>query len=304
MNGNMRRWMAGLALGCLLSGACAPPSNPRPADSRNPTDGPSELDPPPRGEHLFVIVFENKDYDEIIGGSAAPYINQLATEYGLATNYYGVSHPSLPNYLAMVGGSTFGITETCTDCFVQEPHLGDQVEAKGLSWRAYLESMPEPCYQEAETDLYAKKHNPFLYFEGLASDPARCAEHIVPLDQLQQDLAANQARNLSFIVPDLCHGMHDCDVATGDAWLQTFLPTILSSSDYQAGGVVFITFDEGGEDNHIPMIVVSPRVSPGAQSDSYYDHYSLLRTVEDLLGLPYLGQAGDPEREALETAFL
>jgi phosphatidylinositol-3-phosphatase len=301
----MRRWMMGLALGCLLSGACGERApNPGLADPRPESGDSSNLDPGPEDEHLFVIVFENKNYDEIIGSSAAPYMNQLATEYGLATNYHGVSHTSLPNYLAMVGGSTFGITENCTDCVVLGPNVGDQIEAKGLSWRAYMESMPAPCYQEAETELYAKKHNPFLYFERLATDPARCAEHIVPLDQLQQDLAANQTRNLSFVVPDLCHGMHDCDVPTGDAWLQTFLPTILSSSDYRAGGVVFITFDEDGGANHIPMIVVSPRVSPGARSDRYYDHYSLLRTLEELLGLSHLGHAGDPEREAMVAEFL
>src|SRR5438046_4949969 len=161
----------------------APGSSPSP--TRSPVKPPaaptrSTVAPPPAPavpsfSHVFVIVMENHEYGSIIGSSAAPYINSLASTYALATNYYGASHPSLPNYLALTAGSTFGIASDCTTCFVGATNIADQVEASGRSWKAYMESMPSTCYA-GDAYPYMQKHNPFIYYNAIRPNAARCAE--------------------------------------------------------------------------------------------------------------------------------
>jgi phospholipase C len=250
--------------------------------------------------HVFLIVFENHSYDQIIGNADAPYLNALARRYGLATNYHAVAHPSLPNYLALVGGSTFGIADDCTSCRVSASNLADQLEKAGLSWKGYMEGMPAPCYRGASAGRYAKKHNPFAYFADIAGDAARCPAHVVPLGRLSADLASGSAPRFSFVTPDLCHDMHDCSVSTGDRWLRSFLPSILRDRSYRRDGAVFLTFDEGDANNHVATIVITP---PGIarRSSAHFDHYSLLRTIEDVFGLAHLRHAGDAGRRSLST---
>jgi hypothetical protein len=126
----------------------------------------------PLFKYVFVIVMENKEYDQVIGSPDAPYVNALAQHYGLATNYYGIRHPSLPNYLALTGGSTFDITSNCTDCVIAQPNLVDQLEAAGKSWKAYIESMPSPCYIGDTPPLYQQKHNPLTIMRACAAIPS------------------------------------------------------------------------------------------------------------------------------------
>ncbi len=238
---------------------------------------------------------ENEELDGIIGNSAAPYINHLADEGALATASYAVRHPSLPNYLALTGGSTFGIEEDCTGCHVASRNLVDDLEAAHIPWKAYMEDMPRPCFTGASYGLYAKKHDPFLYYDDIRSNPQRCS-HVVPATQLTSDLAAGALPQFAWITPNLCNDMHNCDVTTGDRYLSGLMPNLIATAGPH--GVVFVTWDEGSSDasccglasgGHITTIAVGGAAVPHARPTIPYDHYSLLRTIEDSWGLPELG---------------
>jgi acid phosphatase len=242
-----------------------------------------------------VIVFENKEFGEVIGAREAPTFNSLARRYALLTTYCGVAHPSLPNYLALVSGSTQGITDDCTDCTADGPNLADSLEAKSRTWRAYAEGLPSVGFTGAKAGRYAKKHNPLLYFRSVTRSPRRLSR-IVPLEQLNRDLAAHALPDFSLVIPDLCHDMHHCPVSTGDAWLKGFLPRVLASPQLRHG-VVFIVFDEGdksdhaGGGGHTIALAVGPSVRPGSRATAPLTHDSLLRTIEDAWGLPKLGRS-------------
>ena len=273
-----------------------------------PTSRPSQPLTParhvPRFSHVVVVVMENKDCGDVIGNADAPYINSLAGKYALATAFYAVSHPSLPNYLALTGGSTFGIHSDCTNCHVATTNLVDQLEAAGLSWKAYMEAMPSPCFRGPRTGLYAKKHNPFLYFDDISESAARCA-HVVPLDRLAADLRQGHLPAFTWITPNLCNDMHekDCGVRAGDKFLAQLMPSLLRAVG--SHGVVFLTWDEGeprstegcckyAAGGKVATIVAGPLAQPGGRSSVPYDHYSLLRTIEDGFGLPRLRLAACP----------
>jgi phosphatidylinositol-3-phosphatase len=187
---------------------------------------------------------ENEESTSLIGNGAAPYINGLASSYGLASQYYGVSHPSLPNYLALTAGSAFGINSDCTTCRVNAGHLADQIEASGRSWKAYLEGMPSACFL-GDSYPYMQKHNPWIYYNDIRTNAARCNAHVVPFSQLGADLAGGSVANYVWITPNMCSDMHDCSIATGDSWLSQQVPAILNSTAFRNGGVLFITWDEG-----------------------------------------------------------
>lgn len=251
--------------------------------------------PVPHLSHIVIVVMENEELDGIIGNSAAPYINRLANEGALATASYAVRHPSLPNYLALTGGSTFGIEEDCTDCNVASPNLIDDLEAAHISWKAYMEGMPRPCFTGASYGLYAKKHDPFLYYDDIRSNPQRCS-HVVPATQLTSDLAAGDLPQFAWITPNLCNDMHNCSVATGDRYLSGLMPSLIASAGPH--GVVFVTWDEGSSDGsccglasggHITTIAIGGAAAQHARPAIPYDHYSLLRTIEDSWRLPELG---------------
>ncbi len=263
----------------------------------------AQTDAPPAFSKVVVIIFENTEFEEILGNPDAPFFNQLAGQYGLAVNYFGIAHPSLPNYLATIGGDTFGITEDCEDlnvCNRPEPfpsNLADQIEASGRTWVAYMEDMPETCYI-GSVDLYAQRHNPFIYFDTIRLSPGRCA-NIQPYDP------AGPLADFTWITPNLCNDMHDCDIPAGDAWLQSVVPTILAQPDFQPGGsgVLFITFDEGFIRNRVATLVIGPLVKQGYQSAVSQNHYSLLRTIEESWGLQLLGHAGDPDLNNMADFF-
>jgi len=241
-----------------------------------------------------VIVMENEEYGDVIGSRSTPYINRLASRYALAQGMYAVAHPSLPNYLALTGGSTFGITSDCTDCTVNASSLPDQLERAGLSWRAYMEDLPRPCFQGANAGGYAKKHDPFLYYRAIAGDPARCAS-IVGLPQLDADETAHNLPAFLWITPNLCHDMHDCPLQDGDRFLAGLVPALLRALGPR--GLLFITWDEGSSDSeccrlasggHVASILAGAAAHPGARLSTPVDHYSILQTIEDLLALPRL----------------
>ena len=255
----------------------------------------------PSFSHIFIIVLENKEYTTIIGNKQARYLNSLTNAYAVADNYYAIAHPSLPNYLALTGGSTFGLSQDCTGCFQAAPNLADQIEASGRSWKAYMESMPAPCYIGNSPDgLYTQKHDPFVYYDDIRTNKSRCTSHIVPLTQLFTDIAANHLPDYTWISPNMCNDMHSCSIAVGDKWLSQIVPTILHSDAFTHDGVLFITFDEGksgasccgdAQGGKIVSFVISPLVRAGWRSNTPETHYSLLRTVEASWGLSPLGNA-------------
>ncbi len=241
---------------------------------------------------VVVVVEENRSLGQILGSPAAPFLNQLAGKGTLLTSYDAVAHPSLPNYLAMVGGDTFGIASDCGGCHVRAESLADQLDTAGISWKAYMQGLPAPCSAVVGAGAYAKKHDPFMYFDGVRDNPARCAK-VVPSSQLATDLAAGRLPRFAFVVPDLDHDMHDGPVYTADAWLRDLTGMLRASSAWGQDTRLVVTFDEGSGDNRVLTVVAGPRVPTGRDATPY-THYSLLRSVETLFGLPFLGHAGDP----------
>jgi len=254
-------------------------------------------------KHVIWIVMENHSFGTIIGSSSAPYLNRLAKSCGLATNYHNVSHPSLPNYIAMTSGQGLsGLSQFTSDC---DPSSTCSTSAPSIfgqtrSWKAYEESMPSNCGM-SNSGEYAVRHDPPPYFTTLTG----CGTKDVPYTELGRDLAHNRLPAFSFITPNLIDDMHDGTVAQGDTWLETNVPRILASRQFKTGtAVLFITWDEGegGTSNdcatnttdigcRVATLVVSPSTKPGTKSPKLFNHYSLLGTAERLLGLPLLGHA-------------
>jgi hypothetical protein len=278
----------------VSSPAAPPPSASHPCGA---------LASPPAYTHVIWVWMENHSYDTIIGSSQVPYINSLAAECGLATNYHNISHPSLPNYIGATSGLGFAaLQKFSTDC---DPSRACSTAAasifgQGETWKAYEESMPSNCYP-VNSGEYAVRHNPPPYFTTLTG----CATFDVPYSQLATDLASNTLPAFSFITPNVIDDMHDGTIADGDTWLASNLPAIFNSPQYQDGSTaVFLTWDEGEGGTaincatnttdvgcHVATIVISPSTVPGTTSATLFNHYSLLGTTEQLLGLPELGLA-------------
>jgi hypothetical protein len=240
--------------------------------------------PPTTYEHVVWVVMENKAYSQIIGSNRAPYINRLARQCGSASRFFAETHPSLPNYIAMTSGSTHGIADDNGPS--SHPLRGASIFSQaGAGWRSLQESMPSNC-RLSNAGEYAVRHNPAAYYSAIRT---ACPSHDVPLGS-----TPNLSARFTFVTPNLCHDMHDCSVKAGDAWLSTWLPKLFASSQYRAGRTaVFLTWDEDdrGADNHIATLVVAPSVRAGTAVSTKFDHYSMLRTTEQLLGLGFLGKA-------------
>lgn len=286
-----------VSLGAVAPAAVAAPSAAVPCGFLRPQQ------PPRAYRHVISIIMENHPFGEVDGRS--PYLNRLAAACGLADNYSGITHPSLPNYIAMTSGDTARITDNCTDCSVSTSSIFGQVGPRG--WRAYEESMPATGFTGGHAGTYAKKHNPAAYYTKLAG---AYAQNAVPLGTtaagaLTSDLRANRLPRYSFVTPDLCNDEHDCSISVGDAWLARWVPKILASRAYRAGGTaLFITYDEGSDsDNRVYTVVASPSTRKGTVSHVAFTHYSLLKTQERLLGLRCLGHACDAGTASMRTAF-
>src|SRR3954451_17891474 len=264
---------------------------------------------PASSSRIVTIVMENEEATEVIGNKDAPYINRLAGRAGLKTRGYAIRHPSLPNYLALTSGSTHGVTSDCTACRVAGTNLADQLDSAHLGWRAYMEDLPRPCYRGARAGDYAKKHDPFMYYDSVASDSARC-RRVVPFTALASDLRRGNMPTYSFISPNLCHDGHDCDLRTADNFLSALVPPLLRALGRH--GYLVLTWDEGtsaagccrvGRGGRIATVVVGRVVRPGSRSIRPVDHYGVLATVEDSLGLRRLGGAADPVHGTLRDLF-
>jgi len=286
----------------LLLSACGvqPPwgasPGPTPIAAPAPTEAPAAASPAPpevqlpAGASVFLIVMENRSSAQAL---AQPYLSDLAGRYAVATNYHAVAHPSLPNYLALTSGSTYGIAD---DDYHVLPAggIGQQLDRRGIAWRAYMEGLPSDC--RISRGSYAARHNPFAFYGG------SCPPNVVSFAPLEADLSGDTPRFV-WITPDVCHDGHSCSTRTADDFLAGLVPRILASPAWARGGVLFITWDEddGTAGNQVATVVVSPRLE-AQQSARAYDHYSLLATMEDLLGVPRLGAAA--QAQALDDLLL
>lgn len=264
---------------------------------------------PSSTSHVVVVVMENEEASAVVGARAAPFVTRLARRYALFTRSFGVRHPSLPNYLALTSGSTHGIDSDCTRCHVSAPNLVDQLDQAGVSWRAYMYSLPHPCFTGAGAGEYAKKHDPFLYYDDVRYSRSRCA-NVVPGAQLGRDLSAGALPTFAWITPNLCQDGHDCSVRTADRFLGRLVPAL--ERGLGPHGALLLTWDEGSSDagccglahgGRIATVVVGPDVRRGARIATAVTHYSTLLTIERLLGLPPLGEAGSPRTKPLDGAF-
>jgi phosphatidylinositol-3-phosphatase len=266
----------------------------------------------PNFEHIAIIMFENKEFGSVIDNPLMPTYNKLAHEYTLLTQYYAIQHPSLPNYIALMGGDTFGINSDCTNCFVKAPSLPDLIEQSGRTWKAYMEDMPEPCFL-GDKGNYVQKHNPFVYFDPIRLNTARCEQSVVPLTALATDIATGSLPNFLFIKPNLCNDSHNCKLDIADAWLTSQLATLIPALDATGKPYLVVMLFEEGQGTHtccglpepgggrVPVVLYSPQVKNGFEDPTPYTHYSLLKTISEAWGLQYLGHAAD-DSNALITA--
>jgi acid phosphatase len=228
---------------------------------------------------------ENKTYDEIIGRpDEAPYLNDLATRSALFTNSHGVTHPSQPNYIAMFSGSTQGVTnDDCPKNFINVPNLGADLIQSGFSFAGYSESLPGDGSTTCGSGDYARKHNPWVDFDNVPASSNKTFTEF-PKDY-------SQLPTVSFVTPNLCSDMHDCSRDTGDAWPHTNIdPYAQWARSHNSLLVVTWDEDDNGPNNQIPTLIYGANVHPGNYRESI-DHYSMLRTIEDMYSLPHLGQA-------------
>jgi phosphatidylinositol-3-phosphatase len=267
-------------------------------------------------QHVFVIMMENTGFDSLIGNSNAPWINMAAQTNGLATNYFGVTHPSQPNYIAATSGSTNGVPDD-NDITVNVPNIVDQLETHGKTWKAYMQSL-SLCKTKLDhscgNQLYERKHNPFVSYLDVQSNAARMA-NIVDLSQLDTDLASGKVPDYVWISPDQCNDMHGrggpasdpCSfahvqglIATGDAFLSSTVGKIIASKAWTGNSVIFITWDEsdftgsgpfgfgdtsgccdanpGG--GHVVTLTISHSDHSARTSNVAYNHYSMLATIQ------------------------
>ncbi len=276
------------------TGTPVPTPSPTVRPTATPTPRPPTPTPSPRGNapHVMVVMLENKGYAATLGTCAAdPYYCSLASGYASYTNWSGVSHPSLPNYLAFTSGSTQGCASDGCPTGIGATDLGGQLSAAGIPWTAYMELMPSPCYGGGSSGGYARKHNPFAYF---TDDAGQC--HVQPYPGaagLVGQLNSGAAGDFVWVTPNLINDMHDGTVQQGDAWLSANIPAVLASSWFANNGVVIVTMDEGdaGSTNQIPMVVISHTSRGQGAIATAGNHYGTLRAIEQWYGLGFLGAA-------------
>jgi len=248
----------------------------------------SSTSPPPPSAHVFLVVEENHSYSQVIGNSSMPYLNNLASKYGLATQYYANVHPSIGNYFML----TTGQIETVDDAFsgtVTDDNIVRELAKATKTWHSYAESLPNTGYLGGDVYPYLKHHNPFAYFSDVIGTPQ--ANNVVPFSQFSSDLAAGSLPDFSFIIPNALNDAHDGTLAAADQWLSAHIDPLITSSGFQSSGLLIVVFDEsvltdvshGG--GHVAMLVIGPQVKNGYQSPTFFQHQSTLRLVMSTLGV-------------------
>jgi acid phosphatase len=286
-------------------------------------------------KHVIVVFLEDANESYVLGNPNAPYINNmLMPNYSTAEDYYGVAHPSLPNYIAMVSGSTFAIDENDFPTLsLSNKNLVDLLSEKDITWKAYMESMPGGSCNAALSNEdggiygYYTKHDPFVYFKDIMDNLSRCSR-IVPLTQFGVDLASDQLPDFSFITANILDDGHTAPPAPqnkttcppsgtalqcSDSWLNGFLSQVVKNPVF-ANTIIFVTWDESAKvgnntadtnpNNRVLLIAVSPHSKKGfVDNSTLYSHYSLLATIEEIYGLGNLGK-NDTTANVLNDLFL
>ncbi|HKW75424.1 MAG TPA: alkaline phosphatase family protein [Terriglobales bacterium] len=288
-------WLTVLLL-CALMPGCGGGKN---SSGGGPTPGPTVSPPPSVASHVFLVVLENHSFNQVIGSPSMPYLNSLASQNSLATNYFGNAHPSIGNYFML----TTGVIESTDDAFtgtVTDDNLVRALSAAGKTWKAYFQSIPSQGYLGPDVFPYLRHHNPFSYFSDVQSSMAEAA-NIVPLSQLSTDMSANALPAFGFVKPDVEHDAHDCPgggaacadsdrLAAADAWLQQNIDPLIKSQAF-SGGVLIITWDEGQPSDpangggQVATMLLGNGVKTKFTSGTMFQHQSTLRLILDLLGV-------------------
>src|SRR5512140_1318409 len=304
-----------IVIAFLLLAACTPSHPILNTGGKLSATGAPETVEVPSFDHVVLILLENKSYNTVIGSAKMPHLNDLARRNVLLTNYFAVAHPSLPNYIALVSGTTANITSDCTNCFLNHSNLADLLDASGHTWKTYQEGMPSPCFV-GDAKPYYQKHDPFIYFDSIRNDAARCDRSVVPLTALDADLAANQLPNFALIMPDNCNSSHSCPASTADDWVNSMVSKLQSSTALGQKSLIIITFDEGSEGSkasccglpsgggQVATVLISPLAKAGFQDNTAYSHYSLLKTILMAFKLPGLGATGPAATQAIIAPWL
>jgi acid phosphatase len=243
----------------------------------------------PQFSEVVVVVEENHSYSEVIGNASMPYLNSLASQYGLATQFYADAHPSIPNYFVLSTGQPITFNDSFNQT-VSADNVVRELLARGKTWKCYAEGLPNAGYLGGDVYPYMQHHNPFVFFSDVVNNPAQ-ASNIVPFGQFGTDLAAGSLPSYSFVVPNNVDNAHDAPLSTADAWLQQNIAPLVSSPQFQQGGLLIITFDEGALTDlsdgggHIPVVIVSAKAKKGFKSSTTYEHQSVLRLSLEALGV-------------------
>jgi len=251
-------------------------------------EGSPSVNVPPHG-HVFVLVEENTDYADVVGTGAMPYLDTLIARYGLATQYYANTHPSIGNYFMLTVGTIVTNSNAFADT-IRSDNIVRRLVAAGKTWKSYAEDLPSVGYTGGNVGQYVRRHNPLSYLSDVTDNPAQ-KQRLVPFTQFALDLAGDTLPNYSFIVPNLCHDGHDCALDSADTWLRTHIKPLIDSPRFQQDGMLIIVFDEASNfdamygGGHIVWVVVSAKAKPGYRSTTLYQHQSTLRLTARILGL-------------------
>ena len=251
----------------------------------------------PASSHVFVVVEENHSYSSVIGSSSMPYLNSLVSKYGLATQYYANTHPSIGNYFMMTSGQIITNNDSFCSTLTQD-NIVRHLMTAGKTWKSYAESLPSVGYTGCSGYPYARKHNPLSYFSDVANSSSEKL-NLVPFTQFASDMKNGTLPNYSFIVPNLLNDAHDGTLSQADTWLKNNIGPLLASSLFQKDGILVIVFDESVDTDtaegggHVAAVVIGPKVKPGYKSTTNYQHQSTLRTLMKALGIStFPGSAG------------
>jgi len=243
----------------------------------------------PASSRVFIVVEENHSYSSVIGSSSMPYLNGLANQYGLATQYFADTHPSIGNYFMLTTGQII----TNDDNFngtVSADNLVRHLSSMGKTWKSYAESLPSVGYIGGDVYPYLKHHNPFAYFSDVVNGQNQL-QHLVPFSQFASDLASGLLPDFSFIVPNVKDDAHDGSLSQADSWQQSNIGPLISDAMFQQNGLLVIVFDESDQSDskhgggHVALVLVGPAVKKGHQSTVCSQHENTLRTVGQALGI-------------------